>query len=203
MVSGKVFTHFRHICGKITCLIIHSIPRSCFCLVTQRSFPRRGEERCVTRQKGLRERLILDRIEWNSKPPSSQIKDEATQKPKRAIFPSLIFGGRGRGYKFPLILSKIVDNTCPVFSFGSRSKSYISRGRLVVWFCSFWASWSMHNILNIIIFSFIKLLPLKYLLFSDFFKRCKKIRWLASTLRVKRYVMLLHLPRKCCHVSVW
>ena len=38
---------------------------------------------------------ILDRIKWNSKPPSPQIKDEAAQKPKRANFPSLIGGGRG------------------------------------------------------------------------------------------------------------
>ena len=29
------------------------------------------------------------------KPPSPQIKDEAVQKPKRFIFPSLILGGRG------------------------------------------------------------------------------------------------------------
>lgn len=34
---------------------------------------------------------ILDRIKWNSKPPPPPppIKDEAAQKPKRAIFPSL------------------------------------------------------------------------------------------------------------------
>ena len=29
------------------------------------------------------------------KPPSPQIKDEAAQKPKRFIFPSLILGGKG------------------------------------------------------------------------------------------------------------
>ena len=45
---------------------------------------------------------ILDRIKWNSKLPSPQIKDEAGQKPKRANFPSLIGGGRGRGYKFSI-----------------------------------------------------------------------------------------------------
>ena len=43
---------------------------------------------------------ILDRIKWNSKPPSPpptpQIKDEAAQKPKRANFPFLI-GGEGTG----------------------------------------------------------------------------------------------------------
>ena len=52
---------------------------------------------------------IFDRIKWNSKPPSPpQIKNEAAQKPKRAIFPSLIFlGGRG-GTNFPSILSKVV-----------------------------------------------------------------------------------------------
>ena len=48
---------------------------------------------------------ILDRIKWNSKPPSPppQIKDEAAQKPKRANFPSLIGGGgEGGGYKFSI-----------------------------------------------------------------------------------------------------
>ena len=42
---------------------------------------------------------ILDRIKWNSKLPSPQIKDEAAQKPRRAISPSLIQrpGGRGVG----------------------------------------------------------------------------------------------------------
>ena len=53
---------------------------------------------------------ILDRVKWNSKPPSPQIKDEAalkqpaqqaskgvqaTLKPKRTIFLSLIQGGSG------------------------------------------------------------------------------------------------------------
>ena len=39
---------------------------------------------------------IFDRIEWNIKPPSQiKIKDEAAQKPKRAIFS--ILGGWGRG----------------------------------------------------------------------------------------------------------
>lgn len=35
---------------------------------------------------------VLERIKWNSKPPPPlpQIKDEAAQKPKRTIFPSLI-----------------------------------------------------------------------------------------------------------------
>ena len=51
----------------------------------------------------------LDRIKWNSKPPSPQIKDEAAQKPKRANFPSLIGGGgEGGGTNFPSILSKTV-----------------------------------------------------------------------------------------------
>ena len=31
---------------------------------------------------------LLDRIEWNNKPPPHP-KDEASQKPKRAIFPSM------------------------------------------------------------------------------------------------------------------
>ena len=39
---------------------------------------------------------ILDRIEWNNKTPPHP-KDEAAQKPKRAIFPSLKFIGRGEG----------------------------------------------------------------------------------------------------------
>ena len=66
---------------------------------------------------------ILDRVKWNSKPPSPQIKDEAalkqpaqqaskgvqaTLKPKRTIFLSLIQGGEW-GTNFPsTILSKIV-----------------------------------------------------------------------------------------------
>ena len=58
---------------------------------------------------------ILDRIKWNSKPPSPQIKDEAALKPKRAIFPSLIFfsfwGGGGGGTNFPFVLFKIVTFT--------------------------------------------------------------------------------------------
>ena len=46
---------------------------------------------------------ILDRIKWNSKLPSPQIKDEAAQKPKGANFPSLIGGGgEGEGYKFSI-----------------------------------------------------------------------------------------------------
>ena len=49
---------------------------------------------------------ILDRIKWNSKPPTPlpQIKDEDAQKPKHAIFPALIWGGGGGGggYKFPI-----------------------------------------------------------------------------------------------------
>ena len=43
---------------------------------------------------------ILDKMKWNSKPPSPpplpQINDEAAQKSKRAIFPSLIWGGGSR-----------------------------------------------------------------------------------------------------------
>ena len=44
---------------------------------------------------GLVDTTILDRIKWNSKPPSLQIKDEAARKPKWAIFPSLILGKVG------------------------------------------------------------------------------------------------------------
>ena len=46
-----------------------------------------------------RNATVLDKIKWNSKPPSPpsppppQIKDEAARRAKRAIFPSLIWGG--------------------------------------------------------------------------------------------------------------
>ena len=54
---------------------------------------------------------ILDKIKWNSKPqsplPKSRMKPHEGQK--RAIFPSLIWGGGGEGgVGFPFILSKIV-----------------------------------------------------------------------------------------------
>ena len=45
-------------------------------------------------------------MEQQPPPPPPQIKDEAAQKPKRAIFPSLIWGEGGTN--FPSILSKIV-----------------------------------------------------------------------------------------------
>ena len=51
---------------------------------------------------------ILDRIKWNSKLPSPQIKDEAAQKPKRPIFSSSILEGGGEGTNFSSMLSKIV-----------------------------------------------------------------------------------------------
>ena len=35
-------------------------------------------------------------------PIPPQIKDEAAQKPKRAIFPSLIWGGGGGGSRFSI-----------------------------------------------------------------------------------------------------
>ena len=59
---------------------------------------------------------ILDKIKGNSKapsppPPAPQIKDEAAQEPKRAIFPSLIWEEGGQG--FPFILSKIVGKNNP------------------------------------------------------------------------------------------
>ena len=52
-----------------------------------------------------RDTTILERIKWNSKPPfPPQSKDEATQKPKGAIFPTLIWGGGwgGGGCKCPI-----------------------------------------------------------------------------------------------------
>ena len=59
---------------------------------------------------------ILDRIKWNSKPPSPQSKDEAAQKPKRAIFPSLIWGGGG------LQISHLF---CPRLKLQSLEKEYV------------------------------------------------------------------------------
>ena len=51
---------------------------------------------------------ILDKIKWNSKPPSTpQIKDEAARRAKTRHFPILDLGRRG-GLGFPFILSKIV-----------------------------------------------------------------------------------------------
>ena len=39
----------------------------------------------------LSKMVILDRMKWNSQPPSvKKIKDQAARKPKRAIFPFLI-----------------------------------------------------------------------------------------------------------------
>ena len=51
---------------------------------------------------------ILDKIKWNSKPPPREGQ-------KRAIFPSLIWGGEG-GLGFPFILSKIVGLFITVLS---------------------------------------------------------------------------------------
>ena len=58
-------------------------------------------------EAAAKEPTILVRIERNSKPPTPPlIKDEAAQKPKRAIYVSLI---AGEGYtNFPSILSTIV-----------------------------------------------------------------------------------------------
>ena len=60
----------------------------------------------------LEEAAILDRIKWTANPHSPQIKDVAARKPKRPIFPSLIWG-EGRGINFPFILSKIVAYVMP------------------------------------------------------------------------------------------
>ena len=55
---------------------------------------------------------ILDKIKWNSKPPSPpppQIKDEAARRAKTRHFPILDLGARGAGgLGFPFILSKNV-----------------------------------------------------------------------------------------------
>ena len=55
----------------------------------------------------LSKTAIMDRIKWNSKPPSPRIKDEATQGETTRNFPIFDFGGRW-GLGFPFILSKIV-----------------------------------------------------------------------------------------------
>ena len=46
--------------------------------------------------------LGQNKMELQTSIPPPQIKDEVEQKPKRAIFPSLIWRGEGvgRGYKF-------------------------------------------------------------------------------------------------------
>ena len=53
----------------------------------------------------------MDKIKWNSKPPSPppKIKDDAARKAKTRHFPILDLGGR-RGLGFPFILSKIVGS---------------------------------------------------------------------------------------------
>ena len=57
--------------------------------------------KCRSTSLQLPKPTIFDRIKWNSKPPSPQIKNEAQRKGKRVIFPSLIFffffGGGGGG----------------------------------------------------------------------------------------------------------
>ena len=74
-------------------IIIFVILNSSFCWgiylfsSVERRFPKRKESHFFS---GLVDTTILDRIKWNSKPPSLQIKDEAARKPKWAIFPSLI-----------------------------------------------------------------------------------------------------------------
>ena len=51
---------------------------------------------------------MLDKIKWNSKPPSPQIKDEAALRAKTRHFSILDLGGGGKGgLGFPFILSKI------------------------------------------------------------------------------------------------
>ena len=53
--------------------------------------------------------IILDKIKWNSKFPSPQIKDEAARRAKTRHFPIFDLGGEGGGggLGFPFILSKI------------------------------------------------------------------------------------------------
>ena len=66
--------------------------------------------KCRSTSLQLSKPTILNRIKWNSKPPSPQIKDEAQRKGKRVIFPSSIFfwggggggGGGEGGFKFSI-----------------------------------------------------------------------------------------------------
>ena len=55
---------------------------------------------------GVESSTILNKIKWNSKPPTPQIKDEAARKAKTRHFFHPWFGGEG-GLGFPFILSKI------------------------------------------------------------------------------------------------
>ena len=65
--------------------------------------------KCRSTSLQLPKPTILDRIKWNSKPPSPQIKDEAQRKGKRVIFLSLIFFfGGGEGLNSPSFSSKTV-----------------------------------------------------------------------------------------------
>ena len=66
----------------------------------------------------------MDRIKGNSKPPYSQIKDEATGRAKHTIFLSLIWGEWEM--KFQLASSKVLmsNKLCVVFNF---KREYIDR----------------------------------------------------------------------------
>ena len=60
---------------------------------------------------------ILDREKWNSKPPSPpppKIKDEAAQKPKRAIFPILDSGG-GKKFSIYFVQAGALVQDCSLF----------------------------------------------------------------------------------------
>lgn len=56
---------------------------------------------------------IFDRMKWNSKPHSPEIKEEAARKPKLTIFPSFMWAEGVGGLKFQSILSRSV---CAVYS---------------------------------------------------------------------------------------
>lgn len=56
---------------------------------------------------------IFDRMKWNSKPHSPEIKEEAARKPKLTIFPSFMWTEGVGGLKFQSILSRSV---CAVYS---------------------------------------------------------------------------------------
>lgn len=56
---------------------------------------------------------ILDRIKWNSKPHSPEIKEEDARNPKRTISPSLMWAEGVGGLKFQSILSRSV---CAMYS---------------------------------------------------------------------------------------
>ena len=65
---------------------------------------------------------ILDKIKWNSKPPSPQIKpqmkDEAVRRVKTRHFPILDLGGEGGGSRFSIYFVQDCRLLYPVANLG-------------------------------------------------------------------------------------